>query len=54
MQFLHSFVLTGSVGVLTLMVRKRQVFLEPQKVDLLKKTVGEKSDICPSTFFMNS
>lgn len=32
-QFLHSFVLTGSVGVLTLIVRRRQVFLEAQKVD---------------------
>lgn len=32
-QFLHSSALTGSFGVLTLIVRKRHVFPEAQKVD---------------------
>lgn len=32
-QFLHSFALAGSVGILTLIVRRRQVFPEAQKVD---------------------
>lgn len=42
-KFLHFFALTGSDGVLTLIIRKRQVFPEAQKIDfLLKKAMGGK------------